>query len=99
MHHACRAAEQSETIQSPVHPCPSLSRCEHLLDLTLNRALCVQHHKQICCLYGQVIALKLTQWCTRWTASIVICPDKYAGGRANRCLANSWPNREVFSCY
>lgn len=28
-----------------------------------------------------VVVSKEAQWCTRWTASIVICPDKYAEGR------------------
>lgn len=50
--HACGAAAQSGTIPSPVCPCLGLSGCKHLLDLTLHRALCVQHHKQMCCLYG-----------------------------------------------
>ncbi|TNN29876.1 Lipoxygenase y domain-containing protein 1 [Liparis tanakae] len=46
------AARRSGTIASPVRSRPGLAACEHLLDVTLHRALCVQHHKQMCCLYG-----------------------------------------------
>lgn len=50
-HYADGAAERSGTIPNPVCPRLGLHSCKLLLDLTLHGALCVQHHKQMCCLY------------------------------------------------
>ena len=63
-HHAFRAAEESGRIPSPVCLSLGFCNCEHLLDLTLHRALCVQHHKQMCCLY------RLLGLCTEMNSTV-----------------------------